>query len=158
MCYYVELLEAAVMFGQLRGVAKAGCCSRWGTSARSFEPLQHSSFLPPFTFWSITFCSITFCSITFCSITPATFVRRPDCNWFQKITAALEALKSYPASLHHERVLRMRLRQVHNTYGSTTQTISLPLPGLSQAISKCFRYLCEIPFLSSTRKRVNHSL
>jgi hypothetical protein len=42
MCYYVELLEAAVMFGHLRGVAKAGCCSRWGTSARSFEPLQHS--------------------------------------------------------------------------------------------------------------------
>ena len=76
----------------------------------------------------------------------------------KKTTAALKALKPYPASIHHERVLRMRLRQVHNTYGSTTQTISLPLPGLSQAISKCFRYLCEIPFLSSTRKRVNHSL
>jgi hypothetical protein len=42
MCYYVELLEAAVMLRHLRGVAKAGCCSRWGTSARSFEPLQHS--------------------------------------------------------------------------------------------------------------------
>ena len=109
MCYYVELLEAAVMFGQLRGVAKAGCCSRWGTSARSFEAVH------------------------------------------------VDVPLGGGANILHV-AAGMRLRQVHNTYGSTTQTISLPLPGLSQAISKCFRYLCEIPFLSSTRKRVNHSL